>query len=586
MLQHLHIRNLAIVDAVEIDIAPGLTVLTGETGAGKSIVVDALQLATGGRGGAELVRHGAERAEVVATFDLTQAPPELRALLDEQAIEAADELVLRRIVTADGKSRGYLGGQQVPLTVLRAAGEHLVDIHGQHEFQSLTRPVAQRLQLDEFGNLQALSSEVEAAHRAAQRAREQRAALHAMAADRDAKLELLRYQAGELDALQLQPSEVPELVLEQSKLANHERLLQATRAALEMAYDAENASAYAMASRALAQLRAAAALDRQLADLLPLVEDATIRLAEAGRELTRYLDGLDLDPARQEYVEQRLATVEQLARKHRVAPEALPARAAELAAELAQLEQFATNVEALESAHRSTVETWRRLASRLSTERVAAARRLSEAITVRMQTLGMAGGRFDIALARAELAADATAPGGLDQVEYRVSANPGQPLRPLAKVASGGELSRLSLAVQVAASADARRCMVFDEVDSGVGGAVAEIVGRELATLGQRAQVLCVTHLPQVAAQGRQHLRVAKLTDGRSTRTAVTRLGDAERVEEIARMLGGVDVTQKAREHASEMLQAKANSPRSPSAGASPGQPRRASASRSNRTRR
>jgi DNA repair protein RecN (Recombination protein N) len=557
MLQHLHIRNLAIVDSVEIDLATGLTVLTGETGAGKSIVVDALQLATGGRGGAELVRHGAERAEVVATFDLGAAPDELRALLDEQAIDAGPELALRRIVTADGKSRGYLNGQQVPLTVLRAVGEHLVDIHGQHEFQSLTRPTAQRVQLDEVGGLLALAAEVEAAHRAAQKAREQRNALLAQAADRDARLELLRYQVGELDALQLAPDEVPKLIAEQSRLANHGRLVQAARAALDLAYDAESHSAHAVASRALAQLRTAAGIDARLGEVLPLLDEATIRLAEAGRELTRYLDGLDMDPARQEFVEQRLATIEQLARKHRVAAEVLPQRATELATEFGELERFATQVDTLESAQRAAVEHWRALALRLSSERAVAAERLAKLISARMQTLGMAGGRFSIALTQAALAPDATAAAGLDQVEYLVSANPGQPLRPLAKVASGGELSRLSLAVQVVASAGARRCMVFDEVDSGVGGAVAEIVGRELAVLGERAQVLCVTHLPQVAAQGDQQLRVAKLTDGRSTRTAVTRLGEDERIEEVARMLGGVDVTQKAREHAHEMLQSR-----------------------------
>jgi DNA repair protein RecN (Recombination protein N) len=557
VLQHLHIRNLAIVDAVEIDLASGLTVLTGETGAGKSIVVDALQLATGGRGGAELVRHGAERAEVVATFELAGAAPELMALLDEQAIEGRDELVLRRLVTADGKSRGYINGQQVPLTVLRAVGEHLVDIHGQHEFQSLTRSAAQRLQLDQFGGLEALAAEVEAAHRAAQRAREQRDALLAQAADREARLELLRYQVGELDALQLGPNEVPELVAERSRLANHGRLVQAVRAALDLAYAADSESAHAVSSRALAQLRTAAALDAQLGDIVPLLDEATIRLAEAGRELTRYLDGLELDPARQDFVEQRLATVEQLARKHRIAPEALPQRTAELAAELAQLEQHSSDLDAMQAAHRSAVDRWRKSAQQLSQQRSAAAERLAAEITTRMQTLGMAGGRFAIVVSPAELAADSTAAAGLDTVEYLVSTNPGQPLRPVARVASGGELSRLSLAVQVAASSGANRCMVFDEVDSGVGGAVAEIVGRELAALGERAQVLCVTHLPQVAAQGRQHLRVAKLTDGRSTRTAVTTLSNDERVEEVARMLGGVDVTQKAREHASEMLQAR-----------------------------
>jgi DNA repair protein RecN (Recombination protein N) len=562
MLQHLHIRNLAIVEAVEIDLRTGLTVLTGETGAGKSIVVDALQLVTGGRGGAEMVRHGADRAEVVATFDLAHSPAALRELLEEQAIDVADELVLRRVLTGDGKSRGYLNGQQVPLAVLRSVGEQLIDIHGQHEFQSLTRPAAQRLQVDEYGELLADAAAVEAAHRAAGEARARLEALAAQAADRDARLELLRYQVGELEALRLGPAELPELLAEQSRLSNHGRLAQAARAALDLAYDAEGDSAHSSASRALAQLRVAAGIDPTLSEVLPLLDEATIRLAEAGRELTRYLDDLEFDPARQEVVEQRLATIEQLARKHRVPPEALPARAGELAAELATLEQYTTNLDALRAAHRAALARWRELAERLSSGRQTAAARLAAEISSRMQTLGMAGGRFSIALTRPAIDDDATAAQGLDQVEFVVSANPGQPLRPLAKVASGGELSRLSLAVQVAVTSVEQRCMVFDEVDAGVGGAVAEIVGRELAALGQRAQVLCVTHLPQVAAQAHHQLRVAKLTDGRSTRTSVVELSADERVEEIARMLGGVDVTQKAREHASEMLR-----PRDPATG-------------------
>ncbi len=558
MLQHLQIRNLAIVEAVEIDLRAGLTVLTGETGAGKSIVVDALQLVTGGRGGAELVRHGADRAEVVATFDLAHAPAALHELLEEQTIDGAPELVLRRVLTADGKSRGYLNGQQVPLTVLRSAGEQLIDIHGQHEFQSLTRPAAQREQIDDYGALRAAAAAVEAAHRDACEARARLEAFAAQAADRDARLDLLRYQVGELEALRLAPGELAGLLAERARLSNHGRLAQATRTALDLAYEAEGQSAHSSASRALAQLRTAAGIDPTLAAVLPLLDEACIRLAEAGRELTRYLDDLEIDPARQEFVEQRLATIEQLARKHRVPAEALPERGTELARELALLEQHTSNLDALRTAHRAALGRWRELAERLSAARRAAAQQLAAEISRRMQTLGMAGGRLEIALARPSLADDATAAAGLDQVEFMVSANPGQPLRPLAKVASGGELSRLSLAVQVALTSAEQRCMVFDEVDAGVGGAVAEIVGRELATLARRAQVLCVTHLPQVAAQADHQLRVEKISDGACTRTSVVELSPAERVEEIARMLGGVEVTQTAREHASQMLRRRA----------------------------
>lgn len=559
MLQHLHIRNLAVVEGLEIDLRGGMTVLTGETGAGKSIVVDALQLATGGRGGSEMVRHGAERAEVVATFDLSAASRELRELLEEQSIDTAEELVLRRVLTTEGKSRGYLNGQQVPLTVLRSVGEQLIDIHGQHDFQSLTRSVTQRRLVDEFGELLAEAAAVEAAHRAACEDRARLEALVALAADRNARLELLRYQVRELDALRLAPGELAELLAEQTRLANHGRLAQAARAALDLAYDADSASAHALASRALAQLRVAAGIDPALGAIVPLLDEATIRLAEAARELTRYLDDLEIDPARQEFVEQRLATIEQLARKHRVPAEALPGRSAELAAELAALEQYTSDLDSLRAAHAAARERWRGLAEQLSQRRRESASRLSAAITSRMQTLGMSGGRFDIAVVREPPDDDATAAHGIDRVEFLVSANPGQPLRPLARVASGGELSRLSLAVQVAVKSAEDRCMVFDEVDAGVGGAVAEIVGRELAELGRRSQVICVTHLPQVAAQADHQFRVVKLTDGHSTRTSVVELSAAERVEEIARMLGGIDVTAKAREHAVEMLRARAS---------------------------
>lgn len=557
MLTYLQIRDFAIIDAVELELKPGLTVLTGETGAGKSIIVDALQLLSGGRAGAEVVRHGADRAELTATFDLSRAPRELRRWLEEQSIEADGELSIRRVITADGRSRAYLNGQAVPIQLLREAGNILVDIHGQHEFQSLTRAATQRELLDGYGKHEALVGQVGIAHRVWLELLNRTLELESRARDREARLELLRYQVRELNALELKENEIVALTEERIRLANHGRLAEAAQTALEQLYEGEEGSAHASLSRALQALRNLAAVDPKLGSVLPLLDEAAIRIRESARELQSYLDGLEIDTARQDQVERRLAAIEELARKHRVPPAELPARAAELAAELEALERADQDLSTLRKEMNAALEEYRNLAQQLSERRASAAKALSKAITARMQTLGMAGGRFQVEVT--PLSSSEPAQHGIDQIEFRVTANPGQPLRPLAKVASGGELSRLSLAVQVTCAAKETRCMVFDEVDAGIGGAIAEIVGRELRSLGERGQVLCVTHLPQVASQGHHHLRVAKLTDGRTTRTTVTELSADERVEETARMLGGVEVTTKAREHAREMLKAAAN---------------------------
>src|SRR6266513_550702 len=498
MLTHLQIRDFAIIDSVELELRRGLTVLTGETGAGKSILVDALQLLAGGRAGAEVVRHGAERAEVSGTFELGEAPPELRQLLEEQSVSGTGELTVRRVVAADGRSRAYLNGQTVPVQLLREAGNILIDIHGQHEFQSLTRSAAQRALLDGYGSLTGLTTQVGTAHR--------------------------------------------------------EWLEQGAQTALAELYENEAASAHAGVSRALQALRGLAALDGKLAAVLPMLEEASIQVREAARELERYRETLDVDAARQDEVERRLAAIEELSRKHRVAAGELDERARQLAVELATLERAETDLATLRKELAAALQAYRAQAQELSGRRAGAAAALARDISARMQTLGMSGGRFE---------ADVTQQGnadptehGIDQIEFRVSANPGQPPRALAKVASGGELARLSLAVQVACSADATRCMVFDEVDAGIGGAVAAIVGRELRALGAGAQVLCVTHLPQVACQAHHQLRVTKLTDGRTTRITVSELSAKDRVEELARMLGGIEVSGKAREHAREMLHA------------------------------
>jgi DNA repair protein RecN (Recombination protein N) len=554
MLTHLQIRDFAIIDAIELELRPGLTVLTGETGAGKSILVDALQLLAGGRAGAEVVRHGAERAEISGTFDLAQVPRELKQWLEEQSISGGDDLIIRRVVAADGRSRAYLNGQSVPVQLLREAGNILIDIHGQHEFQSLMRGAAQRELLDGYGKHDSLAAQVGIAHRVWLEILNRTLDLETRARDRDAKLELLRYQVSELQALQLKEGEIASLTEERARLSNRGRLADSAQSALQQLFESEEGSAHAGVSRALQALRGVASVDPKLACVVPILEEASIQITEAARALEHYRETLDVDSARQDEVERRLSAIEELARKNRVKPEELVERAQQLAKELEGLERAELDLAVLRKDLAAALESYRAQAQQLSARRVTAGRALAKDITTRMQTLGMSGGRFQVEVTQDGNADPAQH--GIDQIEFRVTANPGQPLRALAKVASGGELSRLSLAVQVSCAARETRCMVFDEVDSGIGGAIAEIVGRELRSLGSRGQVLCVTHLPQVASQGHQHLRVTKLTDGRTTRTALTQLSAEDRVEELARMLGGVEVTAKAREHAKEMLKA------------------------------
>jgi DNA repair protein RecN (Recombination protein N) len=562
VLTHLQIRDFAIVDAVELEVRAGLTVLTGETGAGKSILVDALQLLAGGRAGVETVRHGAERAEVAATFEIANAPRELRQWLEEQSLGAGAELLVRRVVSADARSRAYVNGQSVALQLLREAGGMLVDIHGQHEFQSLTRSAAQRELLDVYGTLTALTGQVGIAHRVWLELLNRTLDLESRARDRDARLELLRYQVQELHSLRLKDGEFAALTAERARLANRGRLAAGAQSALGELYENEAASAHAGVARALQVLRGLAALDDKLAPLLAPLEESAIQIREAARELERYRETLELDTARQDQVERRLAAIEELARKHRSAPEELAQRLQQLQTELEALERADLDLATLRRELAAALQTYSEQARGLSARRTVAARALSREITTRMQTLGMSGGRFEAEVAQ-NGNSDPTAH-GIDQIEFRVSANPGSPPRALAKVASGGELARLSLAVQVSCTVPGGRCMVFDEVDAGIGGAVAEIVGRELRSLGEAGQVLCVTHLPQVASQAHQHLRVTKLTDGRTTRIAVTELGADERVEELARMLGGVEVSAKAREHARDMLRSSGDTVRQP----------------------
>ena len=558
MLTHIQIRDFVIIDGVELELGPGLTVLTGETGAGKSILVDALLLASGGRAGAEVVRHGAERAEVTATFTL-KGNEAAAAWFKEQDLECDDECVLRRIVTSDGRSRAYVNGQATAIQAVRQLGETLVDIHGQMEYQSLMKRAAQRQLLDQHGDHSGLLREVGDAWKSLKSLRDQRAAAQAASQDRAARLELLRYHTAELSALDLKAGEVAELIAERQRVAQSGRLVQGAQEALQILRDAEDGSAEHAVARVLANLKQLAGFDTRLNNITQALDESLIALRESIDAIARYEGELEADPARQEWLEQRLAAIESIARKHRVEPGMLPALLQNLTAELRHLEDLTTTLEGIEAAVGKAEKIYLAGARKLSEARTTAAGNLGERVTTLMQGLGMPGGKFGVQLT--QRAAEDAAESGLDDIEFMVSANPGQPPQPLAKTASGGELSRISLSIQVAAVESFRQpCLVFDEVDSGVGGGVAEMVGRQLRALGSanrgRAQVLCVTHLPQVAAQAHAHVRVAKLTDGKTTRTTLHPLTADERVEEVARMLGGMEITDKAREHASEMLKA------------------------------
>lgn len=552
MLTHIQIRDFAIIDSVELELGAGLTVLTGETGAGKSILVDALLLAAGGRAGAEVVRHGAERAEVSATFGIEDNAA-ANAWLREQSIDHEGECVLRRVVGADGRSRAYVNGQSLAIQSLRQLGETLVDVHGQMEYQSLMRRAAQRDLLDRNAAHDALVEAVRTAWKSLSALRETRARALASVQDRDARLELLRYHLSELTALDLKPAETQELNAERVRLSQRGRLAEGARTIVQLLREAEDGSAEHAVSRALGIARSLADLDPRCAPIAQLIEESLIALRDGVESIERYESTLEADPDRQEWVEQRLAAIESLARKHRVDADALLNTQAELASELVRLEELEASLGDIEQRLAAAEKAYRTVCAKLSTSRIAAAKDLGDRVSALMQTLGMPGGKFSVSVTPLET--EAAGPYGADEIEFLVSANPGQPPRSLAKVASGGELSRISLAIQVAAAqSETLPCLVFDEVDSGVGGGVAEIVGRQLHALGERTQVLCVTHLPQVASQAHAHVRVAKLTDGKTTRTALHPLTPDERIEEIARMLGGVSITDKAREHAAEML--------------------------------
>lgn len=552
MLGSLYIRDVAIVKSLELEFGEGLTVLTGETGAGKSILIDALALVLGGRADLGIVRPGAARAEVSASFALA-AGTEAAAWLAAHELEADGDCVLRRVVEKDRPSKGFINGRPVPIQMLRELGEHLVDIHGQHEHQSLLRRDAQRQTLDDYAGLADPLARVRAHHDEIRAIEARAEALRQQAHDRGARLELLQHQVKELEALALTAQEIPEIEEEHSRLANGAELLEGAQTAVQTLYEDDEASVSQLIARVTGRLEALAHFDARLGETVALLNEATIRVDEAASRLHHYLDGLELDPGRLQWLESRLGAIHDLARKHRVRPDELPALLERLRVELADVEDIDGNLARLEASLAAARQAYTDAARAVSRARKQAAAKLGRAVTERMQELGMSGGRFEIELMPlpdGEISAH-----GLERVEFLVTANPGLPPKPLAKVASGGELSRISLALQVVTARLGRiPTLVFDEVDVGVGGRVAEIVGRELRTLGENRQVLCITHLPQVAALGQHHLQAAKLPQDGSTVVEVKRLKNAERVQEIARMLGGVEISKKTIAHAQDML--------------------------------
>ncbi len=552
MLTHIHIWNFAIVEKLDLELEAGMTVLTGETGAGKSILLDALGLALGDRADSGVIRHGAEKAEISVTFDTRKAAA-AEAWLKEHELESAEECIIRRTISANGPSRAFINGKPCPITLLRELGEMLVDLHGQHEHHALLRREVQQQLLDDYADHPALLDAVARAFQQWQSLNQDMQELEKARSERASRLELLRYQVSELDALNLVEGEAGELDGEHRRLANARQILESSDRILSRLEENEQASVNALLSQSLSDLQSLATMDSSLESTAELLDSASIQINEAISELRHYRDNLALDPQRLSEIEGRLASITDLSRKHQVSAEELPVHFTRLQEELNKLEQADIRAGRLQDEIEQASTEYRSRARKLSQSRQKAAKKLSAQVSERMQQLGMEGGRFEITLTGRE--ENDFSKQGLELAEFVVGANPGQPLKPMNKVASGGELSRISLAIQViSADVSLTPTLIFDEVDVGIGGRVAEIVGRQLRELGNHQQVICVTHLPQVAALGQHHLQVCKQAETDNTSSEIQTLSGSQRVDEIARMLGGLRITEQTLNHAREMI--------------------------------
>jgi len=550
MLESIQIRNFAIIDSVPLEFNPGMSVLTGETGAGKSILLDAIKLVAGDRAESDSIRSGCEKAEISACFKL-QDSAEAHDWLAQHEMDADGECVVRRVLHASGRSRAFINGYNATLMQLRALCDRLLDIHGQHEHQSLQLPQVQRQLLDAFLGEPALLDEVRRKYDTLQSLQRRLDNAQSGAREREQRIDLLELYCEELNQLSLGAGEFETLQDEYRRVSNAGRLLDGSGAVLAQLYDDEDGNIQSSLSLCVQQLGELVETDNALAVSHELISAALIQVQEASSELRNYRDGIELDGARMESLNQRIATAQNLARKHRVEITQIVELTDRLNSELDDLQGDSFDIDAMQSELGKLRDDYRFCAGELALKRQQTAAILSEQITRVMQELGMEGGSFVI-----EVNSDnAPAAHGSDEIRYLVSANPGHAPKSLAKVASGGELSRISLAIQVIMSESSQiPTLIFDEVDSGVGGGVAEIVGKKLRLLGRERQVLCVTHLPQVASQAHHHFRVEKSSQQGQTSTAVLTLGDDERLEEVARMLGGIRITEQTRAHASEMI--------------------------------
>lgn len=551
MLTHIHIKDLAIVSSLELELRAGMTTLTGETGAGKSILIDALGLVLGERADNDMIRDGCERAEITAVLDVSNLNG-VQDWMRENSLDAGGECILRRVLSYSTGSKAFINGIPVPVKLLQGLGDLLVDIHGQHAHQSLLKREQQRDLLDEYAGHQELKRQVASLFHLWRESREELDRLRTASSERSERIELLRYQVAELKELRLGESELEELDRDHARLSNAGMLQSGCGLILEGLYDDEE-SIQGRLSRIQGELEQMIDADPSLAEIREMLEVAVIQVQEATHSLRHYADGIELDPAQLEQVERRLGDIHDIARKYRCDPDEIIRILLTQEQELERLEHADIHLAELE---RQVDDHWNgylELAQQLDAGRRKAAQGLTTEVTASMNTLGMPDGRFEMDIETMD--SDKASANGLNRIEFLVTANPGQPAKPLIKVASGGELSRISLAIQVATT----RCsgtpiLIFDEVDVGIGGGTAEIVGRLLRELGRFRQVLCVTHLPQVAAQGHNHLQVTKSGENGGVRTDVVALDGDQRVQEIARMLGGVRITDQTLAHAQEMI--------------------------------
>ncbi len=551
MLLHISVQNYAIVDHLDLELHEGMSVITGETGAGKSIMLDALSLTLGARTDSSVIRPGADKADILSSFDISRIP-EAQHWLKERDLENGPHCILRRVITREGRSRAYINGTPGPLADLKALGELLIDIHSQHEHQSLLKTDTHRRLLDEFAGATEHARAVQSLAQRWRHTQQQLAQLSANEEEQRARRQLLTYQLEELDLLAVNDGEVEQLEQEHRSLSNSESLLENCRQIIDSCSD-NDSNVLSIVGTLLQRAKAIAGAPQAFVQATELLASAHIQIEEAVSEFNNFADNFDANPQRQQWIEERLDSIYTLARKHRAVPEQLHALQAQLQTELESLDADDASLEHLQQAAALLVTEYTNKAQALSKLRNKAAKKLASAVMQQLHMLGMPDGQFSVVLQPLENPAPTL--NGMENIEFLVSANPGQPLRGLAKVASGGELSRISLAIQVITAQTSRvPTLVFDEVDVGIGGPTAEIVGQLLRQLGENGQVLTVTHLPQVAAQGHQHLFVHKERQQKSTHTAVKVLTYEQRIEEMARMLGGIDLTEESLLHARKIL--------------------------------